>query len=108
MEENIETELEPEEPGEGQKAASSSPRIWVTLVVAIATLVVGVALGYFGRGVMGPEALAAKGTATAAAGAVQTRAASNKEVMDLVIQQTRHFRGDKSAPVTLIEFSDFQ
>ncbi len=33
---------------------------------------------------------------------------SNEEVMDYVLTQVRHFQGDPEAPVTLIEFGDFQ
>lgn len=34
--------------------------------------------------------------------------AALEEVMNLLISETNHFRGDESAPVTMIEFADFQ
>ena len=99
---DIENPLEPENP------TSGNSRIWMTIIVGLAMLVVGLFLGYFGRGKFGPEAGAARGTATSAAAAVQTRSASNQEAMNMVISETRHWKGDPNAPVTLIEFSDFQ
>jgi hypothetical protein len=83
-------------------------RNWPMIVVGAAMLVVGLLLGYIGRGVVGPEASAVKATASAAAAAIQTRASANKEVMTMLIGATRHFKGDANAPVTIIEFSDFQ
>ena len=83
-------------------------RNWPMIVIGAAMLVVGMVLGYLGRGVVGPEAIAAKGTASAVAAAIQTRASVNKEVMTMLIGATRHFKGDANAPVTIIEFSDFQ
>lgn len=39
----------------------------------------------------------------------QQRLGGNQEdLMDYVISQTRHFRGAPDAPVTMIEFGDFQ
>lgn len=37
-----------------------------------------------------------------------SREAAAQRVMDALIAQTRHFKGDPNAPVTIIEFSDFQ
>ncbi len=36
------------------------------------------------------------------------REAAAQQLMDWLIARTRHFKGDPSAPVTMIEFSDFQ
>lgn len=99
-------EVAPGEVNEGVE--STQKRNWPIIVVGVAMLVVGLVLGYFGRGMYGPEAIAAKATSSAMAAAVQTRASANKEVMTMLIGATRHFKGDANAPVTMIEFSDFQ
>jgi len=36
------------------------------------------------------------------------RRAAAQRLMEMLIAQTRHFKGDPNAPVTMIEFSDFQ
>lgn len=38
----------------------------------------------------------------------EANTAGNQEIMGLITSKARHFRGDPNAPVTLIEFSDFQ
>ncbi len=37
-------------------------------------------------------------------GAIQTQ----QQAMEYLISQTRHFKGDPDAPITMIEFSDYQ
>jgi hypothetical protein len=108
MDESVDQKTEPEVPETLPERKSVSSRNWSTLIAGAAMLLIGLVLGYIGRGALGPEAMATRGTATAAASAVQTRAASNQAVMDLLIGETRHFKGDPNARVTLIEFSDFQ
>jgi len=109
MGDQIETELEqPETPDNLVPRSSHSGWKGQIVIVGIAALLVGLVLGYLGRGTFGPEAMAANSTATADAGAVQTRAAQNQEVMTMLVNETRHFKGEANAPVTLIEFSDFQ
>jgi protein-disulfide isomerase len=111
----VEKPVEPqvkEPPGEElpETAKPSTPGAswWVTAAIGAAMLVVGLFLGYVGRGSFGPEAVTAKATQSAQAAMLQTQQASNQEIMDMLIKQTRHFRGEATAPVTIIEFSDFQ
>ncbi|MSP14740.1 MAG: hypothetical protein EXR62_17500 [Chloroflexi bacterium] len=109
-------------------------RIPATLVIALATLVLGIALGYFGRPIVTPDplpvvqtvvvqvtappaALAAPAAAAApptsvpaanSSAATATVATARRAVIDKLIAQTRHFKGDPNAPVTILDFSDFQ
>jgi len=76
-------------------------------------LVIGLLVGYVGR-----PALEAQPTVTASApvssssvSGVQGPVAlpqSQEELLPYLISQTRHWRGSPDAPVTLIEFGDFQ
>lgn len=85
---------------------------WATPIVGIVMLVVGLAAGYFGR----PYLASLKPVETQAASQEQTSGqvsqeqspASTPTLMEYLVGQTRHFQGDQNAPVTLIEFSDFQ
>jgi hypothetical protein len=90
--------------------------LWVTLLVGLAMLLIGVLVGFFGRSLVTPQA--ASETSVAAADTGNTSAASEASqpasapsaaaLMDTVVAQTRHFKGDANAPITIIEFSDFQ
>lgn len=92
-----------------EPAGSGSGRSWVpAIAVGIAALVLGLFLGYVGRGQFGPEAQAARATQTAVAGASATQAAANQELMNYLVGQSRHSKGPEDAKVTIIEFSDFQ
>ena len=92
---------------------------WATPIVGIIMLVAGLLGGYYLRPVLSPESapvLAAEVSTSSETEnvpvAVPTsdaeRAAQQQELMAAVVDRTRHFRGDPNAPVTLIEFSDFQ
>lgn len=78
-------------------------------------LAIGLLGGYFGRPLLLPQPPAtvassqsgAASPAEAAAGS-QDQPANPDELMAFVVSQTRHFKGDPNAPVTIIEFSDFQ
>jgi hypothetical protein len=82
---------------------------WATPVLAVLMLVVGLLAGYFGR------PLIAKETAATAGGASEVLPtpdpaddARRQEMMTYLVGQVRHFIGEEDAPVTIIEFSDFQ
>jgi xanthosine utilization system XapX-like protein len=97
---------------------------WATPIVGLLMLVVGLLAGYLVYPViseqLAPETPVAaaptnppSGEAPAAANppsqASVTQAPVNlQEVMDYLVPQIRHFRGDPEAAVTIIEFSDFQ
>ena len=108
-EEAEEPEGETDELEEIEEASSGGGRSWLTIVlVGVVMLLVGGLLGYFGRGQFGPEAQAAKATEQAEVALAATQAAANAELMTYLTQNTRHFKGDPNAAVTIIEFSDFQ
>jgi protein-disulfide isomerase len=85
---------------------------WATPIIGIVMLLVGLAAGYFGR----PFIANINSSATAIPVQEQTSGQASQEkspastptLMEYLVGQTRHFMGDQNAPVTLIEFSDFQ
>jgi hypothetical protein len=94
--------------------------IW-TPILAVIMLAVGLLGGYFirpliprvtsGNTAVSTEAVVAQSPAQAQntpAPQPTMSAADKQKLMDALIKQTRHFKGDANAPVTIIEFSDFQ
>ena len=98
----------------GSNTAQNS--LWVTLLVGVAMLLIGVLVGFFGRSLVTtlPEnetnvAVADAGNSSTASEASQPASTpSAAALMDAVVGQTRHFRGDPNAPITIIEFGDFK
>ena len=116
-----EDELSP--PEEIEEEAPEKPALtiviqsWATPVLAIIMLIIGLAGGYFGRPLLEGNKTAASSVVAQATSTVQptpdpvaaaTAEARGQQLLAAVIGQTRHFLGDESAPVRLIEFSDFQ
>jgi hypothetical protein len=106
-----------EEEQEEPEAPPSKPALviniqsWATPIVGLVMLLLGLALGYIGRPLVSPQ----NTPSPAAAANVPTQtssspasAVSTPTLMEYLITQTRHFKGDPSAPVTFIEFSDYQ
>jgi hypothetical protein len=135
MEDNTEFEIQPQperdepaESGQEQSEKSTSPpqepaaftlviQSWATPLVGIIMLAVGFLGGYFLRPSFSPNAspTAIEGAASEmedlqipTSTADPERAAQQQELMNALVERTRHFRGDPDAPVTIIEFSDFQ
>ena len=121
MEENTNMENQPEEtPSLEDKPAALTLVIqsWATPIVGIIMLVAGLFGGYYLRPVLSPTSTSvavAERASSVTGDAPSTiptpdaeRAAQQQELMTAVVEGTRHFRGDPNAPVTIIEFSDFQ
>ncbi|RME08442.1 MAG: hypothetical protein D6803_01210 [Anaerolineae bacterium] len=111
-EENIIEEEEiinAEEEAKQQKPAAVTIVIqsWATPIVAVLMLILGFAAGYYG-GPLIRERNAPPATAEPAAQVPTDNQAQREALMETVVSMTRHFRGDPEAPVTIIEFSDFQ
>lgn len=95
------------DPG-GPEGSGSSHSMAATFLVGLAALVLGLFLGYVGRGQFGPEAQAAHATQTAVAQVSATQAAGLQGLMKNLVEHARHSKGPQDAKVTIIEFSDFQ
>ena len=83
---------------------------WTTPIAALVMLIVGLVGGFILRPVVMPERQLitevvnpSQPTAVVAAATPDTG-----EIMTVVTQQTKHFTGSEAAPVTIIEFSDYQ
>lgn len=90
---------------------------WTTPIFAVVMLVVGLLGGYFGRPLLGegsettpvsevaPES---EGDSNADLVREVDREAQKAELMNSLVKEINHFRGESDAPVTIIEFSDFR
>jgi hypothetical protein len=124
METEIDQEDNAPEPGQAETESEVKPEViteaeprrpsvvinvysWATPIVGVIMLAVGLLAGYFGRPMIAPKA-----EPTVPAAAVQsanpTEEAQRQEMMTFLVGQVKHFKGDPNAPVTIIEFSDYQ
>jgi protein-disulfide isomerase len=89
-------------------AITISIQSWTTPIVGILMLALGLLIGFYGR----PFILAGPQSDASSAPPVVIPTADNsaaqQKLMETVVAQTRHFKGDPNAPVTIIEFADFQ
>ncbi len=110
-----------EEDWEDEEPRRSGVPIIGAVLIALATLLIGLAAGFYtAGGVTGNALLTFAPTPTPRPTAVpqnpQTQPTMDpqqvqeqmKQILAALIKQTRHWRGDANAPVTMIEFSDFQ
>jgi hypothetical protein len=94
---------------------------WATPIAGLVMLIAGLFGGYYGRPLISPDTSPAiveeveesvsveSGNAPEIAPTPdEDLATKQRELMATLVENTRHFRGDPNAPVTIIEFSDFQ
>lgn len=90
---------------------------WATPIAGVVMLVAGFLGGYYGRELVSQDTTSAlveeidpvvSGNSPAPAlVSGDDQATMQQEFMASVVEETRHFRGDPDAPITIIEFSDF-
>lgn len=83
---------------------------WATPIVGLVMLVIGLLGGYFIRPlILGQFSSPTASIATSPAAIPTTdQTAAQQSLMASLIPKVRHFKGDPNAPVTIIEFGDFQ
>jgi hypothetical protein len=105
---------------------------WAIPIVGLVMLLIGITAGYAGRAIIAqltsgtntaavvteaPSAVSTDASDSATAGQAgqlpsttpqQPSPEQQAELMAFLVSQTKHFVGEADAPVTIIEFSDFQ
>ncbi len=82
---------------------------WTTPIIGLVMLIVGLAGGYFGRPLLERKSAAAPAAATVSTPSASQEQNPNAEaLMAQVVASTRHFKGNPNAPVTIVEYSDYQ
>ena len=88
-----------------QPAITINIQSWATPLVGVVMLIIGLLGGYYGR----PLLSGTKEQSTVSQSIAPSQAGTgNEELMAYLLSQTRHFKGAPDAPITLIEFGDFQ
>ena len=82
---------------------------WATPIIGIVMLVIGALAGFYARPVvLGQLPKSASGASPVVAIPTEDRSEQQQQLMASLIPSVRHFIGDPNAPVTIIEFGDFQ
>ncbi len=93
-----------------QPAVTITIQSWATPIVGILMLILGLLTGYYVRPLMANQAQSEASVNSGSPVVIPTadNSAAQQKLMETILAKTRHFRGDPNAPVTIIEFADFQ
>lgn len=92
-----------------QPALVINVQSWATPILGLVMLLIGLAGGYLLRPLILGQVSNTVSIATPATIIPTTDpAVASQKLMESVLPKVRHFRGDPDAPVTMIEFGDFQ
>lgn len=88
---------------------------WWIPIVGVLMLLLGLVGGYFLRPLVPISQTEEPTQNPAEVSSAQTQApqptmdpATRQQLMDYLLPNVKHFKGDENAPITLLEFSDFQ
>jgi len=99
---NIETKVRP-------PALTINIHSWTTPIVGIIMLIIGALAGFYARPtVLGQLPQNPTEQSSVAAIPTEDRSEAQQKLMASLTPKVRHFLGDPNAPVTIIEFGDFQ
>lgn len=97
------------EPNVRPPALTINIHSWATPLVGIVMLVIGALSGFYARPVvLGQLPQTTTEQNPAAAIPTEDRSAAQQQLMASLTPKVRHFLGNSNAPVTIIEFGDFQ
>jgi len=108
MEPQLESEPIPDKPIKEKPAITISVQSWATPIVGLVMLILGLFGGYAIRPMVDDQTEQPDVSLRQQQPSQDSAGASNLQLMEYLVSQTRHFRGGADAPVTLIEFGDFQ
>jgi len=108
MEPQLESEQAPEKSVKEKPAITISVQSWATPIVGLVMLILGLFGGYAIRPMLDDQTEQPDVSLRQQPSQDSAGTAGNPQLMEYLVSQTRHFHGDPDAPVTLIEFSDFQ
>ena len=93
-----------------QPAVTITIQSWATPIVGVVMLVLGLLAGYYGRPLVLDQVQTESSVNSGSPVVIPTadNSAAQEKLMATILAQTRHFSGDPNAPVTIIEFGDFQ
>ncbi|MBC8335913.1 MAG: hypothetical protein ISR59_05420 [Anaerolineales bacterium] len=91
-----------------QPAVTISIQSWATPIVGAVMLILGLLGGYYGSPLIGGEKEQAAVPRLSAPAQAEGPGDGNQELMEYLLSQIRHFRGDPNASVAVVEFGDFQ